>query len=157
MSALYRDAIFSLLISPLRLSHNCSSFRTGEVGVDATNAQLQAVIDEEITELEQEGNFGEAAKSKKEGPLTSEANQKYKDMINNKDEVGKNEWVEDKNWWKENEQNIEAAEKSHPQKDAHDAKKREKMKKKCERQKDSGEISDECKEFLLTDVDSIFG
>mmetsp|Transcript_2716 Transcript_2716/g.5850 ORF Transcript_2716/g.5850 Transcript_2716/m.5850 type:complete len:253 (-) Transcript_2716:438-1196(-) len=130
---------------------------SGEVGADATNAQIQAVIDEEITKLEQEGNFGEAANTKIQGALTSEAHQKFKDMIIDKDKVGENEWVEDKNWWKENEKNIEAAEKKHPKQDAHEAKKREKMKKRCKRQKDLGEISDQCKEFLLTDVDSMFG
>ncbi len=125
----------------------------GEVGTDASNAEIQAVIDEEITELELEGNFGEAANNEGKGAKGSKTKNKLKNMVNKKDKVGENEWVEDKNWWEKNEQNIEVAEKKETPKEK---RKREKFESRCKMQEKRGKfISDECKEFLLTNVDAI--
>lgn len=140
--------------------------KTGEVGLDASNAQTQAVIDEEITELEEEGNFGdEAADSNGKRAKAAKIHQQFKDMINHKEKVGENKWVENKNWWKENMKNIDMAEekknkknkdkKNEKNEDDIDPKKKDKLRMRCERQKRNGRISDKCKELEMTDLDSI--
>ncbi|KAL7461901.1 hypothetical protein ACHAXS_002306 [Conticribra weissflogii] len=138
---------------------------TGEVGIDASNAQIQAVIDEEITELEEEGSFGdEAVDPKEKRAKAAKIHQQFKDMINNKEKVGENKWVENKNWWKENVKNIDMAEEMKNKKnktkktkneDNSNPMKEDKLKMRCERQKRNGKISDKCKELEMTDVDSI--
>mmetsp|Transcript_27466 Transcript_27466/g.55491 ORF Transcript_27466/g.55491 Transcript_27466/m.55491 type:complete len:631 (+) Transcript_27466:101-1993(+) len=136
---------------------------SGEVGLDASNAQVQAVIDEEITELEEEGNFGdEAVDSNGKRAKAAKIHQQFKDMINHKEKVGENKWVENKNWWKENMKNIDMAEekknkdkKKKKNDDDSDPKKKDKLRMRCERQKRNGRISDKCKELEMTDVDSI--
>lgn len=126
--------------------------RTGEVGADASNAEMQAIIDEEITELEQKGDFGNAANTKgksAKGPKKKN----LKNMVDKNDKVGENEWVEDKNWWEKNEKNIEDAEKKETPKEK---RKRQKFENRCKMQQKRGKyISEECKEFLTTNVDSI--
>jgi len=126
---------------------------SGEVGADASNAEMQAIIDEEITELEEEGNFGEAAKTKGKGAKGSKKKYKLKNMVDKNEKVGENEWVEDKKWWEKNEQNIEEAEKEETPREKRT---RQKFENKCKMQEKRGKyISEECKEFLLTNVDSI--
>ncbi|KAL7479638.1 hypothetical protein ACHAW6_005361 [Cyclotella cf. meneghiniana] len=73
---------------------------SGEVGIDAENAEVQAIIDEEIVELEEAGNWGDNAK-------TIDATQRFKDLIKNRDKVGMNNWTEQKQWWLENKDHLD--------------------------------------------------
>eukprot|EP00986_Skeletonema_menzelii_P003211 scaffold967_cov148-Skeletonema_menzelii.AAC.5 len=73
---------------------------SGEVGLDADNAETQQIIDEEIIELEETGQWGENAK---------EVRSKIDDIIFDKDRIGEHEWVEDSNWWKDNIGNMDVS------------------------------------------------
>ncbi|KAK1739185.1 glutaminyl-peptide cyclotransferase [Skeletonema marinoi] len=66
---------------------------SGEVGLDADNAETQEIIDEEIIELEETGHWGENGK---------EVRSKIDDLIFDKDKIGEHKWVEENDWWKNN-------------------------------------------------------
>jgi hypothetical protein len=72
----------------------------GEVGIDAYNAEVQEIIDEEIVELEEAGNWGDNAK-------TIGSNERFKDLIKNRDKVGVNNWTEQKQWWLDNKDHLD--------------------------------------------------
>lgn len=72
----------------------------GEVGLDADNAETQQIIDQEITELQETGHWGENAKKKRN---------KIDDIIFDKDRIGEHEWVQDSNWWKNNMGNMDVS------------------------------------------------
>ncbi len=73
---------------------------SGEVGLDADNAETQAIIDEEIIALEETGHWGENAKEKRS---------KIEDIIFDKDKIGEHKWVEDSDWWKNNIGNMDVS------------------------------------------------
>jgi len=73
---------------------------SGEVGLDADNAETQQIIDEEIIALEETGNWGEKAKDKRS---------KIEDIIFDKDRIGEHKWVEDSDWWKNNIGNMDVS------------------------------------------------
>ncbi|KAL3804369.1 hypothetical protein HJC23_011297 [Cyclotella cryptica] len=72
----------------------------GEVGIDAENAEVQEIIDEEIVELEEAGNWGDNA-------ITIDSNQRFNDLIKNRDKVGLNDWTEKKQWWLDNKDHLD--------------------------------------------------
>lgn len=73
---------------------------SGEVGLDADNAETQEIIDEEIIELEETGHWGEKAKEKRS---------KIDDIIFDKNKIGEHNWVEDSDWWKKNLGNMDVS------------------------------------------------
>eukprot|EP00574_Skeletonema_japonicum_P002137 CAMPEP_0201718952 /NCGR_PEP_ID=MMETSP0593-20130828/4329_1 /ASSEMBLY_ACC=CAM_ASM_000672 /TAXON_ID=267983 /ORGANISM="Skeletonema japonicum, Strain CCMP2506" /LENGTH=674 /DNA_ID=CAMNT_0048209339 /DNA_START=123 /DNA_END=2147 /DNA_ORIENTATION=- len=94
---------------------------SGEVGLDADNAETQEIIDEEIIELEETGKWGENAK---------EVRSKIDDIIFDTDRIGEHKWVEDGNWWKDNSGNMDTSNMTKTEFKAY-----KKMKKKEERRK----------------------
>lgn len=71
---------------------------SGEVGLDAINAETQSIVDEEVIEMEEsgwilDGNSKEFKRGKQARAF---------DKMEGRDKVGKHNWVEDKDWWKEN-------------------------------------------------------
>jgi hypothetical protein len=72
----------------------------GEVGIDADNAEVQEIIDEEIVELEEAGNWGDNAK-------TIDSNERFKELIKIRDKVGVNNWTEQKQWWLDNKDHLD--------------------------------------------------
>ncbi len=68
--------------------------QTGEVGLDADNAETQSIVDSEVIEMEESGNWGEMGNSK------AAKKAKGMDLIKNHEMVGKHNWFEDKDWWK---------------------------------------------------------
>ena len=73
---------------------------SGEVGLDADNAETQQIIDEEIIELEETGHWGDNANAK-----TS----KLDGVIFDKAKIGEHKWVEESNWWKDNIGNMDVS------------------------------------------------
>ncbi len=73
---------------------------SGEVGLDADNAETQEIIDEEIIELEETGKWGDNAK---------EVRSKIDEIIFDTDRVGEHKWVEDSDWWKNNSGNLDVS------------------------------------------------
>lgn len=73
---------------------------SGEVGLDAHNAETQQIIDEEIIELEETGHWGDNANAK-----TS----KLDGVIFDKAKIGEHKWVEESNWWKDNIGNMDVS------------------------------------------------
>ena len=73
---------------------------SGEVGLDADNAETQQIIDEEIIELEETGHWGDNANAK-----TS----KLDEVIFDKAKIGEHKWVEESNWWKDNIGNMDVS------------------------------------------------
>ena len=73
---------------------------SGEVGLDADNAETQAIIDEEIIELEETGKWGDNAKEKKT---------KLDEVIFDKSKIGEHKWVEESDWWKNNIGNMDVS------------------------------------------------
>mmetsp|Transcript_12146 Transcript_12146/g.17469 ORF Transcript_12146/g.17469 Transcript_12146/m.17469 type:complete len:743 (+) Transcript_12146:122-2350(+) len=94
---------------------------SGEVGLDADNAETQEIIDEEIIELEETGKWGDNAK---------EVRSKIDDIIFDTDRVGEHKWVENGDWWKNNLGNMDTSNMTKKEFKAY-----KKMKKKEERQK----------------------
>lgn len=133
--------------------------KIGEVGLDADNAQTQAIIDEEIIEVEEAGLFGENGKNAR--TKASKVHNTMKDLVKNHNAVGKNEWVEDKKWWKENAQHIDDAKKTKQEIKAEERiKSRAKRKKmKCDKEqkhnKNGKKLSKMCENLLATDLDSL--
>ena len=72
----------------------------GEVGLDADNAETQEIIDEEIIELEETGNWGDNAKEKKSN---------LDGIIFDKSKIGEHNWVEQSDWWKKNMGNMDVS------------------------------------------------
>lgn len=73
---------------------------SGEVGIDALNAEVQEIVDEEITELEEAGGWGENAKKVEQSSPLHE-------LISNRNKIGENSWTEAKQWWVENENHLD--------------------------------------------------
>jgi len=94
---------------------------SGEVGLDADNAETQEIIDEEIIELEETGHWGENGK---------EVRSKIDDLIFDKDKIGEHKWVEESDWWKNNIGNMDISNMTKAELKAY-----KKMKKKEEHQK----------------------
>lgn len=94
-----RTFVFLLILMAI-LSYHLIKTVAGEVGIDAENAEVQEIIDEEIVELEEAGNWGDNAK-------TIDSNQHFKDMIKNRDKVGMNNWTEQKQWWLKNKDHLD--------------------------------------------------
>mmetsp|Transcript_8767 Transcript_8767/g.18887 ORF Transcript_8767/g.18887 Transcript_8767/m.18887 type:complete len:287 (-) Transcript_8767:148-1008(-) len=96
---------------------------SGEVGLDADNAETQEIIDEEIIEAEEAGGWGDHGKDKyhknvhgKKDPFGRkdpfgffEGAGSGGHHINSfgRDKVGMDQWVEDKKWWLENGQKLD--------------------------------------------------
>ena len=62
---------------------------SGEVGIDASNAEVQEIIDEEILELEEAGKWGDNAKN-------IEPDTRMSDLVKDHNKVGLNNWTEEK-------------------------------------------------------------
>ena len=73
---------------------------SGEVGIDASNAEVQEIVDEEIIELEEAGNWGENAKR-------VGSNQHLDDLIKSRNKVGMHSWAEKKQWWNEHKDDLD--------------------------------------------------
>jgi hypothetical protein len=61
---------------------------------------VQEIVDEEITELEEAGNWGDNAKR-------TEPNERFNDLIKNRNKVGLNSWTEKKQWWAEHKDDLD--------------------------------------------------
>ena len=103
---------------------------SGEVGIDASNAEVQEIVDEEIIELEEAGNWGENAKR-------VNSNQHFNDLIQSRNKVGMHGWAEKKQWWNEHKDDLDESKMSAKEKKIADKfkKKEEKQKKREERKK----------------------
>mmetsp|Transcript_39230 Transcript_39230/g.83761 ORF Transcript_39230/g.83761 Transcript_39230/m.83761 type:complete len:326 (-) Transcript_39230:427-1404(-) len=77
----------------------------GEVGLDADNAETQKIVDEEIVAQEEAGQWGDMGHSK----AAKKRKKRITDFTNRfeNSNVGKNKWVENKDWWKKNSQNLD--------------------------------------------------
>eukprot|EP01082_Thalassiosira_pseudonana_P003016 g3450.t1 g3450 contig12:2098874-2101171(-) len=104
---------------------------TGEVGIDADNAETQEIIDTEITELEKAGKWGEHAKDKH-----SKINKNMKDLTKNRDSIGEKSWVEKKQWWAEHKDDLD--EKTRTETRGSTQKQEERQKKKNDRGQQHG-------------------
>ena len=82
------------------------------MGLDADNAETQEIVDEEIIQTEEAGHWGDigdGANSK--AAKRAKEHDRFSDMLGQekfgRDKVGMNKWVENKDWWKENSQNMD--------------------------------------------------
>jgi len=96
---------------------------TGEVGIDASNAEVQEIIDEEIVALEEAGHWGDNAKK-------IEPNQRWADLITHHDKIGMNNWTENKQWWRENHDHLDESKMSKKEKKIANRFKKKEMKQK---------------------------
>lgn len=74
------------------------------MGLDAENAETQEIVDEEIIELEEAGKFGDFGVMDSKTAKRAKGRDRVKDFLKDHaghDNVGKNKWVEQKDWWKE--------------------------------------------------------
>ena len=88
----------------------------GEVGLDADNAETQEIVDGEVIEAEEAaGVFDKSAKAAKK----AKKRDKYSGILGH-DAVGKNEWVEEKGWWKEHAKDMDTSNMTKRQKKDYD-------------------------------------
>jgi hypothetical protein len=102
---------------------------SGEVGLDADNAKTQAIVDEEVTEMEESEHWGEMGHVAKAAKGANAL-----DRIKTHDKVGKHDWVEDADWWKEHAPDMDVSKMTN--KEANEyykaKKKEERLRKRCE-------------------------
>jgi hypothetical protein len=122
--------------------------KTGEVGLDADNAETQSMVDSEVIEMEESEHWGEM------GDAKAAKKAKAMDSIRNHDEVGKHNWVEDKDWWEEFAPDMDPSKmtENHASEYYKLKRKEERLKRRCERHPD-----DKCEDGgkVAADLDSI--
>ncbi|KAL7541193.1 hypothetical protein ACHAXR_010715 [Thalassiosira sp. AJA248-18] len=129
---------------------------TSEVGLDADNAETQQIVDEEVTELEEAGHWGELGKpTDSKASKREKMNEKMKDILTGRNKVGKNNWTESKDWWKENADNLDVEHMSNKERKKYEFMKKleERKKKKKKRQCRKNPELPMCQETSNPDLD----
>ena len=136
---------------------------SGEVGLEAANAEMQDIIDKEIIEAEEAGVIDEdgvivgdivkRAKDKKK--KRNKAAERFKHLIDSKqNSIGANDWVEKKDWWKIHDRDFDIDQMSKEDRKAWKSsiKKQKMMKRRCKKNPTMEECSN--KDFVtsLTDI-----
>ena len=132
---------------------------TGEVGLDADNAKSQEIVDEELIEIigydEESGDMGQINNSNLPRDKITE------EFHVGQDEVGKQPWVENKDWWRKHAPSLDTSNMTPEQKEqfVKMEKKTNHMKKKILQLCRMNPNSDECKKASAmkhnVDLDSI--
>ena len=137
---------------------------SGEVGLEAANAEMQEIVDEEIMEAEQAGIIDEdgekggiadiVKRAKDKVKKTNKAAERFKNLIDNKNEVGENDWVEKKDWWKIHDSDFDTDQMSKEDQRAWKAsvKRQKQMKRRCKKEPTLEECSNKDLITSLTDI-----
>jgi len=128
---------------------------SGEVGLDAANAETQEIVDEEVIELEEAGNWGNHGRTKA-GKRDSKTKDRIKELIGH-NKVGKNNWVENKDWWQKHAPDMDTSNMTKKEMRTY-AQEKKKEKRKKKRHKKECKLNPEsmgCKGNSDTDLDSI--
>ena len=137
---------------------------SGEVGLEAANAEMQGIVDKEIMEAEQAGIIDEdgenggiadtVKRAKDKVKKTNKAAERFKNLIDNKNEVGENDWVEKKDWWKIHDSDFDTDQMSKEDQRAWKAsvKRQKQMKRRCKKEPTLEECSNKDLITSLTDI-----